>query len=104
MSWTCCEVWSHLAEMANNSDNNKNLAELANNNNKNLAESKKGEVGAGWDLEQGEEHRGEKGNVETELPTKDVGNRAGRKEILLDVVQLCKTQMVGSSHVAHSAV
>ena len=69
MSWTCCEVWSHLAELANN------------NNNKNLAESKEGEVGAGWDLEQGEEHRGEKGNVETELPTKDVGNKAGRKEI-----------------------
>ena len=53
MSWTCCEVWSHLAELANN------------NNNKNLAESKEVEVGAGWDLEQGEEHRGEKGNVET---------------------------------------
>ena len=58
----------------------ENLAEMANKN-KNLAESKEGEVGAGWDLEQGEEHRGEKGNVETELPTKDVGNKAGRREI-----------------------
>ena len=68
MSWTFGEVWPHFAEMANN-------------NKKHLAESKEGEVGAGWDLEQGEEHRGEKGNVETKLPTKDVGNKAGRKEI-----------------------
>ena len=48
---------------------------------KNLAESKEGEVGTGWDLEQFEKHSGEKCNVETQLPTKDVGNKAERKEI-----------------------
>ena len=42
-------------------------------------ESPEGRICEG--LEQGEEHRGEKGNVETELPTKDVGNKAGRREI-----------------------
>ena len=45
-----------------------------------LAESKEGEVGAGWDLEQCEEQSREKSNVETKLPTKNVGNKAVRKE------------------------
>ena len=46
-----------------------------------LAESKEGEVEAGWDLEQCEEDGGEEGDVETQLPTKDVGNKAEKGDI-----------------------
>ena len=74
----CPKTWGHMKEELQNDLARLILDMLCSFYH--LAESKQGEVGAGWNLEQSEENSGEKGGVETYLPTKDVSNKAERRQ------------------------